>query len=417
MKLQSSLKIAFNIIFHSKLRSWLTVIGIVIGVAAIISIVSIGNGFQKDFQKQLGNLGSDIISITSGFDRASECPGPRCRQRPGETAKGSITNPLTNKEVQVLKSIPEIQLINTIVSDNAKIYYLGKTTTLSIDGVDINVWKSITTSSAETGRLLGPGDDNVVVVGNSVANDIFKNKISINRELVVNDKSYRVVGVLKKSGGFGFDDRKIFMPINSARKILNKKDNVYDSVVIKVKNSDEIDKIEKLIENKLMTVRHVNADTKDFTVLSMKTIQERVSAIIAGFTLFLGVIAAVSLIVGAVGIANTMFTSVLERTRDIGIMKAVGAKNSDILLIFLFNSGLVGLVGGLLGIMFGIGISLIIPKLGVSFVQGGQSITTSIDPQLIIFTLIFSIVLGMLSGIIPAYRASKLKPVDALRSE
>lgn len=417
MKLQSSLKIALNIILHSKLRSWLTIIGIVIGVAAIISIVSVGNGFQKDFQKQLGNLGSDTISITSGFDRASECPGPRCRQRPGETAKGSITNPLTNKEVQALKSIPEIQLINTIVSDSAKIYYLGKTTTLSIDGVDTNMWKSITTSSAETGRLLGPGDDNVVVIGNSVANEIFKNKVSINRELVVNDKSYRVVGVLKKSGGFGFDDRKIFMPINSARKTLNKKDNVYDSIIVKVKNSDEIDKVEKIIEDKLMIVRHVNTDTKDFTVLSMKTIQERVSAILAGFTLFLGVIAAVSLIVGAVGIANTMFTSVLERTKDIGIMKAVGAKNSDILLIFLFNSGLVGLVGGLFGIMFGISISLIIPKLGVSFVQGGQSMTTSIDPQLIIFTLIFSTILGMLSGIIPAYRASKLKPVDALRSE
>ncbi|MBI2673028.1 ABC transporter permease, partial [Candidatus Woesearchaeota archaeon] len=275
----------------------------------------------------------------------------------------------------------------------------------------------ITTSSAETGRLLGPGDDNVVVIGNSVANEIFKNKVSINRELVVNDKSYRVVGVLKKSGGFGFDDRKIFMPINPARKTLNNKDNVYDSIIVKVKNSDEIDKVEKIIEDKLMIVRHVNTDTKDFTVLSMKTIQERVSAILAGFTLFLGVIAAVSLIVGAVGIANTMFTSVLERTKDIGIMKAVGAKNSDILLIFLFNSGLVGLVGGLFGIMFGISISLIIPKLGVSFVQGGQSMTTSIDPQLIIFTLIFSTILGMLSGIIPAYRASKLKPVDALRSE
>src|SRR3989344_5219342 len=390
MNLQKSLRIALNIILHSKLRSWLTIIGIVIGVAAIISIVSIGSGFEKDVQSQLGNLGSDTITITPGFDRANECPGPHCRDTPGRISS-SETNSLTNKELQAVKSISDITYVNTIITDSKEVYYLGETASITIEGTDVSAWKFITTASLESGRFLGPGDTNSIVIGHSIAEDMFDNKVRINRQLTVNGKSFRVVGILKESGGFGLDDRKIFMPIREAQEVL-------------------------VIEEKLMIVRHVNEDTKNFTVLSMKTIQERVSAILAGFTLFLGIIAAVSLLVGAVGIANTMFTSVLEKTKEIGIMKALGAKNSDILAIFLFNSGLVGLVGGLIGIIFGVSIALLIPKAGVSF-SGGEALSTSISLGLLIFTLIFSIVLGMISGIIPAYRASKLKPVDALRFE
>ena len=415
MNLKKSLRIALNIILHSKLRSWLTIIGIVIGVAAIISIVSIGSGFEKDVQSQLGNLGSDTITITPGFDRANECPGPHCRDTPGRISS-SETNSLTNKELQAVKSISDITYVNTIITDSKEVYYLGETASITIEGTDVSAWKFITTASLESGRFLGPGDTNSIVIGHSIAEDMFDNKVRINRQLTVNGKSFRVVGILKESGGFGLDDRKIFMPIREAQEVVEKEENNYDSLIVKVRNVGDVEEVEKLIEEKLMIVRHVNEDTKNFTVLSMKTIQERVSAILAGFTLFLGIIAAVSLLVGAVGIANTMFTSVLEKTKEIGIMKALGAKNSDILAIFLFNSGLVGLVGGLIGIIFGVSIALLIPKAGVSF-SGGEPLSTSISLGLLIFTLIFSIVLGMISGIIPAYRASKLKPVDALRFE
>ncbi len=417
MKLQKSLKIAVNIILHSKLRSWLTIIGIVIGVSAIIAIVSIGSGFQVDVQKQLGGLGADTITITPGFDRASECPGPRCRQRPGEILQSSGANPLTNKELQSIKSITEVQFANVQLTGTESVYYLGKTAKLNIAGVDTTVWKYMTTATLDSGRFLGSGDTNSIVIGNAIANSIFKNDVIINRQLIINGKAFMVVGILKESGGFGQDDRNIYMSLSDARGVLGKAEKSYDLITVKVKNQDNVEKVVSLIEKKLMIVRHVNSDTKDFTILSMKTILERVTAILAGFTLFLGVIAAVSLLVGAVGIANTMFTSVLEKTKEIGIMKALGAKNQDILLIFLFNSGLVGLVGGLIGILFGVGIALGIPKLGVSFVSGGTPLTTSIPMALIIFTLIFSILIGMISGILPAYRASKLNPVDALRSE
>ncbi len=414
MKFSKAFKIALNIIFHSKLRSWLTIIGVVIGVASIISIVSIGSGFEKDVQKQLGGLGSDTITITPGFDRANECPGPNCRQRPGEKTSGGKF--LTSRDVQALRSIPDISIINPSIGGSVNAYYLGETASISIDGVDPSVWKLITTSDIEFGRLLGTSDTNSVVIGSSVAKSIFKNRISLNRQLIIGGKPFMVVGILKESGGFGMDDRKIFMPYFSAREVLAKSDN-YDSIVVRVKDRDEVDAVVSSIEKKLMIVRHVNPDTKDFTVMSMKAIQQRVSAVLAGFTLFLGVIAAVSLLVGAVGIANTMFTSVLERTREIGIMKALGAKNFDIMLIFLLNSGLVGLVGGLIGVLFGVLIAVLIPKAGISFVSGGQPLTTFVPLNLIIFTLLFSLFLGMISGIIPAYRASKLSPVEALRSE
>jgi len=413
MKLQKSLKIALNIIVHSKLRSWLTIIGIVIGVASIISIVSIGNGFEKDIQAQLGNLGSDLIYVIPGFDKAAQCPGPGCDSL-GSGSGASIL--FTNKEIQAIKSIPDVSYVQPTVSGSKETYYLGETAKLNVEGVDPTIWKYIISLDVESGRLIGPGDTNSVVIGNLVAKEMFDDKITLNRQLRIGNKSFIVVGIFEKAGGFGTEDRSIFMPLKQAQDLLGKELNQYDSLTVKARNQDSVDKVEEAIEKKLMVVRHVDKNTKDFTVLSLKSIQESISAILAGFTLFLGVIAAVSLLVGAVGIANTMFTSVLERTKEIGIMKALGAKNQDIMLIFLFNSGLVGLVGGLIGALFGILIALSIPQLGVSFSDGG-TLTTSISFGFILFTLVFSVVLGMASGIIPAYRASKLKPVQALRFE
>ncbi len=168
-----------------------------------------------------------------------------------------------------------------------------------------------------------------------------------------------------------------------------------------------------------MNVRHVRENKKDFTVTSPTALQERFSDVTASITLFLAAIAAVSLIVGAVGVSNTMFTAVLEKTKEIGIMKSIGAKNKDVLLIVLFNSGMIGLVGGIIGVLLGALISYILPILGFSigFGPGSGGLNTVINVNLLLFALVFSMVIGMVSGIIPAYRASKLKPVDALRYE
>lgn len=180
-----------------------------------------------------------------------------------------------------------------------------------------------------------------------------------------------------------------------------------------------VDSVVANIDTRLTMARHLTNKTKDFSVTSAKAQQQRISDITSTLTLFLGAIAAVSLLVGAIGIANTMFTSVLEKTKEIGIMKAIGAKNRDILMIFLFNSAMVGMVGGLLGIALGSAVSSIIPYLGIGIQMPGSrgGFTTFVSPMLLIGTLSLAVGVGIAAGVIPAYRASRLKPVDALRYE
>ena len=161
MKLSKSLHIALNIILHSKLRSWLTVIGIVIGVAAVIAIVSVGQGFQTDIQNQLGKLGSNTIFIAAGSLKAISDGSGHGEPRIGGS---NVANPLTDKDIMAMKSITDIQYIEPMVTDNASIYYLGESTSLSITGVDASAWKQVVTSEIEKGRLLGLGDTSVIVI-------------------------------------------------------------------------------------------------------------------------------------------------------------------------------------------------------------------------------------------------------------
>ena len=419
MRFNKSLKLAVNILVHSKLRSWLTIIGIVIGIAAVVAIVSIGAGMQQNVESRLGGLGADIITISPGGGRASAgFRGPPGHEQ-GSTATVTTAENLTKKDVLVLQAVGGIEYIQGTVSGRGEMYYLGEKATISIDGVDPLVWKEMTTSELESGRFLGPSDYNVVVVGSRIAKNTFKQPLTLNRMITIEEKAFKVVGILKESGGFGGDDNKIIMPIKAARDTLEDVgSDEFDSIVLKATNTDDVDQIMEEADKKLMISRHLTEKGKDFSIRSAKSTQETMSDITQTMTLFLGAIAAVSLLVGAVGIANTMFTSVLEKTKEIGIMKSIGAKNSDIMMIFLLNSAIVGLVGGLLGICLGTGIASLLPLLGMKMMgMGREGMTTAVTPMLLIYALLISIGIGMVAGVIPAYRASKLKPVDALRYE
>ena len=419
MKVRKSLRLAVNILVHSKLRSWLTIIGIVIGIAAVVAIVSIGEGLQQDVESHLGGLGADLITISPGGGRASAgFRGPPGHEQ-GSTATSTDAENLTKKDVQVLQSVDGVALIQATVSGQGEVYYLGEKASVSIEGVDPLVWKEMTTSELASGRFLGPSDYNVVIVGNSIAENTFKQPLTVNRMITIEDKPFRIVGILQESGGFGGDDRSIIMPIDAARDILEDVgEEEFDSITIKAANTDDVDQIMGEAEQKLLISRHLTEDTKDFRISSSQSTLETMSDITQTISSFLTAIAAVSLLVGSVGIANTMFTSVLEKTKEIGIMKAIGAKNGDIMMIFLLNSAIVGLVGGLLGIGLGTGISSLLPLLGMGIMgMGGAGMTTVITPLLLIGALLLSMGIGMAAGVIPAYRASKLKPVDALRYE
>lgn len=398
MKLHKSFRMALNMVLNSRLRSWLTILGIVIGVASVIAIVGIGNGLTEEMNSQMGDLASDIITVTPGYSKATFGP-PR-----GGGESTSSTDILNNKDIQALKGISGIDVISPKISDTVDIYYLGDEGSVSLTGVDQKVYKDITTSDILEGRMLDSADSNVILIGEKLSTEYFEDEIlDVGKSLTVEGKSFRIVGIIEDGG------RNIIMPINSAYDILDDKEKFeYDSIEVKIENADDLEIVEAEITKELMRKRHVDSETQDFTVSTNEAFNEMRSEMMSTLTTFLTAIASVSLLVGAVGIANTMFTSVLEKTKEIGIMKAIGARNNDILIIFVLNAGLIGLVGGIIGLVLGYLISYALTLLGMP---------TSIDLVTVFGTITISIGIGMISGIIPAFQASKLSPVDALRTD
>jgi putative ABC transport system permease protein len=414
MKLEKCFKHAFNMVLHSKLRSWLTITGIVIGVAAVIAIVSIGDGMQQTLNAQLNTLGGDIVTISPGFERGGGMFVMRGGGGGGGPSGGAQATSkeivLSRSDYQVLKGMSDIALIDTNIRGNVNISYLGKTGKVSVTGVDQKVWSQITTSTIKDGRMLDSADQNVIVIGGRLASSYFSQPVGINKMVTVSGSAFRVVGIL--------DDQSnsVYMPVQMAYQVIpDKTTDIYDTLVVKIKNQDQLDEVITKIQDKLMTARHVTQKNMDFSVTSRKEMQQARADTMNSINTFLLAIAAVSLIVGSIGIANTMFTSVLEKTKEIGIMKAIGARNPDILLIFLFNAGFIGLVGGILGIILGTLLSGFMPALmgNIPMVRGTAIVTL----KSIVMALTVSVTVGILAGIIPAYQASKLKPVDALRYE
>ena len=413
MQLYKIFKLSLNMLLHSKLRSWLTILGIFIGVAAVVAIISLGQGLQNSVNSQISGLGQDIITISSGSARAFGPGGGG-----GGTSSTNLKQ-LSDRDIQALRLVPGIKSIDGTISGRVTIKFQSETTTNSISGHDLNVIKDFVTTSLSSGRYLGPGDTGSILIGNGLANDVFKTPLVVGSLITINDASFRVVGILAPSTGFGGSDNSIYMSIKDARSVLGStttlKSDQYSSITVKVNDVNYISDVATNVETALMNSHHVLKNKEDFSISTAEALQARFNTITGGITLFLGIIAAVSLLVGGIGVANTMFTSVLEKTRDIGVMKAIGAKNSDILLIFLFNSGMLGLVGGGLGILFVFFISILVPYTGLTL--GNGPLTIPIEPYLMLFAVLFSIAIGMISGAIPAYRASKLRPVEALRYE
>lgn len=422
MRLSKSFYLALNIFIHSKLRSWLTIIGIVVGIAAVVSIISMSLGAQAQLQSRLGTLGADILSVSPGAQRAFGAGfggGPRDESLTSTTSKN-----LTAKDVIVISSIPNVKYVMGEVSGRADATYSGKTAkSTSITGVESSIWKDITTETVSSGRLLKQGDTNSVVIGSALASTVFGKEVNLNSKITIEGKSFNVVGILTEG-------RSIYMPIDIARTTIpDIGDKEFNSISVKITDVGLANETVNQITNKLMLSRGIlDSKKKDFTVTNPSAFQETIKSTLNTMTLFLGAIAAISLIVGAIGIANTMFTSVLEKTKEIGIMKAIGTQNKDILTIFLLNSGLIGFAGGLGGVILGISVSALINTFAG---LGTSSSTASRGPQgvsalfgssvislpLMIGALLFAVIIGMVAGVIPAYRASKLNPVDALRYE
>jgi putative ABC transport system permease protein len=436
MKFPDILRLSLNGLTHRGLRSWLTILGIIVGVAAVIAMLSIGAGMSKSMESQMSSFGADVLTVIVGRTRAF---GPESgfegRFEPGQgssppgmsgqiTQTTTDTSTLTDTDILAISTVDGVETVSGIISGQATIQYLSQTVSVTIEGIEPTAWNTMTTSELASGRFLESGESTSVLVGNRIATEMFDYNLTVDTQIRIGSKTFTIIGILSESGtgSFGGDDRTVFMTLQAAREIVSDIDsNEYSSIQVKVTDTNAIDQIIENVEETLYTSRMVTSETADFTVTSPTSMLETIQSTMATLTFFLTSIAAISLLVGAIGIANTMFMSVMERTRLIGIMKSIGTKNSEIMKMFLAESGIIGLMGGLLGIFLGFIVVGIISSIGFNIMGMGRMGTNTsvaiVTPELILFALVFSTVIGIVSGLIPARKAANLQVVDAMRSE
>jgi len=398
------LQLSVNNLRRRKLRSWLTMIGIFIGIAAVVALISLGQGMQNYINEQFEQLGSDSIII------APKGMGP-----PGSSG-GSLT--LTSKDLKVIENVRGVKwVIGYLIKQGSAKYKgeLGVGFATGVDPEDIKLLQEIGNAEILDGRNLEKGDKYKAVVGyNHVYRDIWEKSLKIGSTIEIEGAEFKVVGVYQRIGN-PVDDSLIYMPKEILKEILNVEDEE-SQILAKTVSGFDPEEVAEVIERKLRQSRGEKEGQETFNVNTSEQLLESFQSIFGVVQAVLVGIAAISLLVGGIGIMNTMYTSVIERTKEIGTMKAIGAKNSQILILFLFESGLLGLVGGAIGVGVGVGLAkgaefMATQALGSNFLQA------SLSPVILFGALAFSFVVGSLSGILPAMQASKLRPVDALRYE
>ncbi len=386
------------------LRSYLTMLGIFIGIAAVVALISMGDALQQTITGQFATLDVDKLIIQNtgtGF-------GP-----PGSTA----VKKLNKHDLELINSISDVKeviprLIRTVKVDYNKITQFKYIASMPSSKEQLKILYDSLNIKLESGRLLSETDRGKIILGNDFLDKSeFEKEIRIGSILKIQGKEFEVIGILKRAGTFQINS-VILMLESDLKEILNIDDEI-DLIVVQVDNQNKVQETAKSIESKLRKDRKLKQGEEDFSVQTPTQAIETVNTILNVINIIISGIAAISLLVGGIGIANTMFTSVLERTREIGVMKAVGAKNTDILSIFIIESAILGIIGGIIGAIIGLSLAFLVSNIASSAL--GISFKTQISFPLILLSMLFSLLIGVLSGIIPAIQASKLKPVEALR--
>ena len=401
---KESFLMAWASLIANKMRSILTMLGIIIGVAAVIALVSIGNGVKQDIQNSISSLGSNLLMVMPGAPRT---PGVRPSQ-------GSMKS-LKVSDYQAISKLDGVKAASPYTANSYVTIYQSKNWTTTVSGVSSN-FQDVNNWTMAEGRFISSKNvenrERVAVVGQTVVKNLFAGEDPVGKEIRVKNIPFRVIGVLnsKGNGTMGNDqDDAIFIPYTTAMERVEGVD--YLRMVYVVANDDNgIDRLQSDIEN-LLRVRHSIKDTNldDFNIQNMKSIMETMEQTTGTLTLFLGAVAAISLVVGGIGIMNIMLVSVTERTREIGIRKALGATYFVIVTQFLIEAVVISLMGGLIGIALGIGTSKLI---GLA-----SGMSTVISVPTIVLSFAFSMAIGLVFGIYPARKAAKLNPIDALHYE
>jgi putative ABC transport system permease protein len=390
---------------HRGIRSWLTLLGIFIGVTAVVGLIGLGAGLQAAVSAQFGISSTQVLTVQAGGLSAYGPPG-----------SGAV-NKLTTDDVDAIEKLSSVEFaiprivssskteFNDIVSFGMAISVpSGEERKFAYEVMDLNI---------EVGRLLEDGDTNNVMLGYNYwkDDDIFGERVVPGKTVLVQDERFKVVGILQKTGSF-LVDGMVMMNEDPLRELVNYGDDV-DIIAVKARSEEDIDRTKFDVERLMRNRRDVDEGEEDFDVSTPEAMMETVNSVLGGVQAFIIIIASISILVGAIGIVNTMTTSVLERRKEIGIMKAIGGTNGQIFMQFFFESGMLGFIGGLVGVIFGTLIS-VAGIIGINSFLGSE-LPPVFDFVLIGGALAGSFVVGAVAGIVPAMNAAKQNPVEALR--
>jgi putative ABC transport system permease protein len=409
MNILENIRISFRALAANKLRSGLTMLGIIIGVAAVVALMSIGRGATRNITSRVEGLGSNLIAVSSA-------------RNVRQAGVGAQSTPLYYSDYQeIAKDVNNVVGIAPIYQSGARVMYGSNASQFSVTGVTTQ-FAAVNAYTVAEGRFISDYDNSsearVVVLGSQAASDLFSGLNPLGRDITVNGISFNVVGVLASKGSTGFfsQDEVILIPLQTgyARiftgNALSNGKRTLSTISLSAANSNVVNSVISQTEYVLRRDHQLTlTDNLPFNVSSQSQALSTLTSITGTLTAFLGAIAGISLFVGGIGIMNIMLVSVRERTREIGLRKAVGARRSVILLQFIVETITMSLIGGIVGILLGAGIAGIVTLTGL--------ITTYVSIDVILYSFFFAALVGLFFGIYPAYQAASLRPIEALRYE
>ena len=390
------LNFAVKSILHRKVRSWLTIIGIIVGIASIVALISISQGLENAIKEQFEQMGSNKFYVIP------------------KTGAGFISlesGKITENNLGTINSVSGVDFTNSFLYAVKPITFRNEDKSTYVMGFDSEKDYGDALESngitLEKGRWPQNNENGFIIIGNSLAHKTLKKEIFIGNKIDIGLSSFEVIGIMNSIGNEQ-DDNSIYIAMDDARILFDDSDGL-SMIEVVVMNGFDINEVAKDTLNKLERAR----DAEDVDTFTPDQILQQLGVILNIVQVVLVGIAAISLFVGAIGIMNSMFTNVLERKKEIGIMKAIGASPMDIKYMFIVEAGLMGLVGGILGVILGSLISFSVGKIAEQ--SGVMLLSIHVEYWVILLGIFFAFIVGMISGYIPANQASKLTPVEALK--